>query len=43
LAHRGDLPFIRVGAKLLRFRGEDVERYISGRLLRPKRTTSGVA
>lgn len=30
LAHRGDLPYRRIGEKLLRFRQEDVETFICG-------------
>ncbi|MEX1243411.1 MAG: helix-turn-helix domain-containing protein [Thermoanaerobaculia bacterium] len=30
LAHRGELPYRRIGEKLLRFRAEDVEAYVNG-------------
>jgi excisionase family DNA binding protein len=38
LAHRGELPYVRVGVKLMRFRPEDVERFVAGHLQpsRPK-------
>ena len=35
LAHRGELPYRRVGEKLLRFRPQDVEAYVNGPV-RPK-------
>ena len=31
LAHRGELPYRRIGEKLLRFRPEDLEAYIDGK------------
>jgi excisionase family DNA binding protein len=34
LAHRGDLPYLRVGGKLMRFRPEDVEMYVEKHVVR---------
>ena len=44
LAHRGELPYRRIGQKLLRFRPEDVDAYVNGRArLRARREGFGVA
>ncbi len=37
LAHKGELPYVRVGRKLLRFRREDVESYIERSSISPLR------
>lgn len=37
LAHRGELSSLRVGPKLIRFRAEDVQRYVEGRILPARR------
>ena len=36
LAHRGELPYYRLGEKLMRFRSEDIDEYTSKRLIRSK-------
>jgi excisionase family DNA binding protein len=36
LAHDGSLAYVRIGAKLMRFREQDVEAYVAAHLLTAK-------
>lgn len=33
MAHRGEIPYLRVGRKLMRFRAQDLDGYVSNHLL----------
>jgi excisionase family DNA binding protein len=43
IAHRGEMAHMRIGRKLLRFRPDDVEKYIASRLMPARSRGRGVA